>query len=463
MKISLAFILAFATFLGLKLAFGFNLVLYLPLAAASFIAAIAWPGPALGAVLCLTIVFANQYSLAGIEVGDAIYKFYLPDILLTGAFIGVAARFIKGQITCRWRWPEWLMLAFFSLTFLYFILSIVLLDGQFALAFSSFKNYAFYPLIYFAIYATYTTKGQLKQLAYLAFGAVITTVYFVGYGVLAGKGLWTEITPLTTSGNRLLDFDHAFYLCLATIAGLSYLLFGKQKIWRRVWLWLLPVFFFGIIGSLMRHLWIAGLATVGFLFSLPYVRRQAMAKKVLADYFVSGAAVFLLMIMLVNVLPDFSLSRKIFALNDQTMERLFSISNEGDTSFTWRAGVWESAWQQFRGRELLGIGFGQSVFVKMPDYLDRVEVRNVHNSFLAILIQMGFPAIALLVFFVAKLFWGLWQKAGQWPLVNIALTGMIFFCGIAFLFQPYLEANFFNIIFWSLLGISRRSYEGLNG
>ena len=462
-KISLAMILLFAGFLGLKLAFGFSLIIYIPLAIAALIMSIAVPAAGLTACLVLTIVFANYFSLQGVELDATVYKFYLPDILLIGSYVGLLARLVKGRITLRWRWPETLLIAFIILTFLYFILSIAVLDGQFALAFSSFKNYAFYPLIYFAVYLAFPDKAGIKQLAYFAFGACLAIIFFIVYGVAAGKGLWTDITPLTTSGNRLLDFDHAFYLGLANIAGLSYLIFGKQIAWKKVWLWLLPVFIFGVVGSLMRHLWIAGLAALGFMFALPVMRGRQEAKRAFADYLVSGTAIILMVLLAVNLFPNLPFSQKLYDIKDQTVERMFSLANSQDTSFTWRSSVWESAWWQYRNNLLMGIGFGQKVFVEMPDYLDYVEVRNVHNSFLAVAVQMGLISFGILSAFLLWLFVGLLKRLYDWPLANSALACMMVFCFIAFLFQPYLEANFFNIVFWTLLGLSRRTYEGLTG
>ncbi len=460
-KISLVIILLFAGFLALKLAFGFSLVLYLPLAICGLIMSIMVPAAGLTACLVLTIIFANYFSLQGIEIDKDLYKFYLPDILLMGSYIGLWARLAEGQIKLRWRWPETLLTVFILLTFVYFIFSITVLNGEFAAAFSSFKNYAFYPLIYFAVYLSFTSKASLKQLAYFAFGGCLMVVYFIAYGIFAGKGLWTDITPLTTSGNRLLDFDHAFYLSLANIAGISYLVFGRQADWKKAWSWLLPIFLFGVVGSLMRHLWVAGLCSLLFMFALPLVRRRPDAKKVFANYLVSGAAVVMIILLLVNLFPDLSVSRKMSEVKDQTVERIFSLANSQDTSFTWRSSVWESAWWQYRNNLFSGIGFGRKVFVEMPDYLDYVEVRNVHNSFLAIAVQMGLISFAILAAFLLWQFAGAIKRLKDWPIVNVALASMMLFCFIAFLFQPYLEANFFNIVFWVLLGLSRRTYEGL--
>ena len=325
---------------------------------------------------------------------------------------------------------------------------------------SSLKNYGFYPLLYFATLYLINTKTKLKELAVTAGASVVLTIGFLIYGLAAGQGWGTEITPLTTEGSRLLDFDHAFYMSLAVIGAVAYILYGLKNKWRNFWILVIPVLAFGITASLMRHLWIAGGFATLFFIWLVVKDRSAQLKRLLLVYTVSGAIMTLAIFLVTGVLPNSALSQRFSEARNSLSARAFSLSSS-DTSVSWRSSVWQSVWRDYQEQPVLGLGFGQKVFIDMPDYLDYVELRNVHNSFLAVFMQMGILSFLVLMAFGWKLWSSLIREAkGGLRPWNIAMATMLLFCAVAFLFQPYLEANFFNVIFWVLTGVSRRLYEG---
>ena len=458
-------ILLFSGFLLLNFWQGFNLAVYLAVAIFGLLIPVVYPRAGLYALTWLTLVFAKFFTLQSFVFNQQEYKFYLVDIIFTGILIGLLPRLLKGRLKLPLKLPDLLLLAFFLLTFVYFALSVLSWNGNFALSFSSFKNYAFYPLFYFVAYWLLADKRTLKLwLSFVVSGAV-AIIGFIIYGLVNGQGLWTEITPLSTIGSRILDFDHAFYLCLVVIFCLVYLVYKRGA--SLPWFYLLvPLWLVGIVGSLMRHLWVALALTVAAIYLwLPAVKR-ANLRRLLVSYGVVLLILGVVAIWLVNILPFSGFSRVYQEAANQLSTRAESLTNPNDTSFAWRTAVWQSIWQKYKTNVITGLGFGQKVFIDMGDYRDYIEVRNAHNSFLAIFVQLGLAGFILFVWFGWATFWRLLKSPAatdQALVAKYSLAGIIIFCTAAFLFQPYLEANFFNIPFWLSLGLARRAYEGFTG
>jgi O-antigen ligase len=143
-------------------------------------------------------------------------------------------------------------------------------------------------------------------------------------------------------------------------------------------------------------------------------------------------------------------------------ERFVSIGNGYDESFAWRGKVWESTLERFAPHPLLGIGFGASVPVELGEYRQYVEVRNMHNSWLALLIQTGVVGVALFLGVVLTFIIALARKALSDPLlrqVRFVVFGLLFFQGLVFFSQPYLETNLLGLFFWITLGVGRALLE----
>lgn len=437
-------------------AFGFNLWFFILASIAGLIISIIWPAAGLTSIIVLTLIFAKQFTLQPTIIGQSVYKFYPIDVLLIGTYIGIFFRLLKKEIKWQLKTADILLVLFIIATFIYFLLSIGVWGGQFNLAFSSFKNYTFYPLLFYAFYLVFDYKYKFDNFKRFCFFAVLPIIGFFAYGLINGQGLWTEITPLSTEGSRFLDFDHAFYLSLAILAGLAVQFFSKKD--NRVWFWLTPIYIFGVIGSMMRHLWIAGIIAGIYLFLVSYPNNSRSIKKLLTGYLLIFLSGVFTVFLIVNLFPKASFSEKIISEQNNIVQRAYSLSDSNDSSIAWRNFVWSSVWKEGSDRLFFGLGFGQKVFIEMPGYLDYVEVRNMHNSFLAILMQMGVIPFVILALFIGNIFINL--KKVKDIAVKYYFKAAIIFCLIAFMFQPYLEANFFNIFFWAILGLSRRFYEG---
>ncbi|MFH1412854.1 MAG: O-antigen ligase family protein [bacterium] len=459
---AICLIALFSAFLLINFTLGFNLFFYIIIALAGLILSFIYPRGGLYALIALTLIFAKFFTLQSFWINEVEYKLYLADIIMLGMLFSIWLSLVGRKIKLQLKLADVLLACFMALTAVYFLISIFYLDGDFLTAFSSFKNYIFYPLLYFATLFLIDSKEQLQRFfKFIIFGSIII-IPFIIYGLIVGQGLWTYITPLSTQGSRILDFDHAFYLCLISLAGLSYILFKKTKL-NQLWYILLPIFAIGIAGSLMRHLWIAMFAALIFLYIIICKEHKEIFRKLIAKYIAAAVMILSVIILLINLFPFASFSQDMLETQDRLVNRAVSVVDASDSSIAWRSTVWKGVWKEYKDNIFLGLGFGQKIFIDMGYYRDYVEVRNIHNSWLAVFVQTGILGFIILISFYFNLIKNVFkQKAKDINLsvLRLAGLGIAVFCLIAFLFQPYLEANFFNIIFWINLGLMRRFYEG---
>ncbi|MFH0840583.1 MAG: O-antigen ligase family protein [bacterium] len=458
-------IAVFSAFILVNFNFGFNLFFYAIIAIIGLIIPLIYPRAGIYAIVVLMLIFAKFFSLQSIIIDDAEYKFYLVDIIFSASLFSIFLRLLAGKIKVKLQRVDFILIAFLILTIAYFIISISYLDSFFNPAFSSLKNYVFYPLLYFAVYFLFTAREHWTRFFKFLIVGATTVVGFIAYGLITGQGLWTEITPLTTSGSRILDFDHAFYISAIFLIGLAYILFKKDELAKYFYI-LLPIFAIGIVGSLMRHLWIAIFIAIVFLYIIIYQQRKKIFRKVFAKYVALGLMIFSVIFLLVNLLPFSKLSADYFSVQENVIERAVSISNSQDTSIAWRNTVWQGVWKEYKQNLVFGMGFGRRIFIDMGGYSDYVEVRNIHNSWLAIFVQMGLLGIGFLIWFIINIAKHVLSKkqavlTKNLNIIRIATMSILMLCVVAFLFQPYLEANFFSWLFWINLGLARRYYEGI--
>lgn len=447
-------------FVLINLVWGYQLALYILVAVCALGLSFIYPIAGLLAVTFLTLVWSQHFTLSPLIINQTEYKIYLIDWFLVAIYFRTALDWLR-QAKPHWNWADRLLVVFFAWVALVFALSIAFWDASLASAVSSLKNYTFYPILFFVAWYYGRERATVRAwLEFLIAGALASVLFFV-YGLVAGQGLWTEITPLSTEGARFLDFNHAFYLCLATIVGLAYIIRQRDALARQL-AWLLPLFVAGIVGSLMRHLWLALVVyLVWFLISLGNDR--ASFKKLIAKYTAVVVMIVTVVAMIWAIAPQSQLAQKINDQQGYLATRVLSLFDDGDTSIAWRSTLWQTAVSNLAERPWMGLGLGQKVFIDMGSYKDYVELRNIHNSFLAILTQLGVLGIALLALFVLHWFYRVWMTKSNNSLalvIRYSTLGVVIFCLVAFLFQPYLEANFFSVWWWIFLGLGRAYYEG---
>jgi len=455
----------FSAFILINFNFGFNLFFYIIIALLGLTVPVVYPRAGIYAIIVLTLIFAKFFTLQGLIIDDFEYKLFLIDLLFLASLFGLFLRALAGKINLQLRRVDFILLAFLFLNLVYFIVSVTYLQTFFHPAFSSLKNYAFYPLLYFVVYLLFENREQWKRLFKFTIVGATAIIGFIVYGLITGQGLWTEITPLTTSGSRILDFDHAFYLSAIFLIGLVYLLFKKDWLTKYFYI-VLPIFAIGIIGSLMRHLWLALFVALVLLYLVLYQQRKQIFRKVFAKYLAVALMIFSVIFLLVNLLPFSKMSADYFSVQTNVAERLVSISDTSDTSIAWRNTVWEGVWKEYKQSLVLGMGFGRQIYIDMGGYRDYVEVRNIHNSWLAIFAQMGLIGIGLLAWFLFEITRKVLGKkqavvTKNLQIIKFSTMSILALCLVAFLFQPYLEANFFSWLFWINLGLARRYYEGI--
>ncbi|MFA5125148.1 MAG: O-antigen ligase family protein [Patescibacteria group bacterium] len=411
-------------------------------------------------LITLTMLFERFFTLTGLVIDREIYKFYLLDIVMVLSFAALAVRHFILQKKRRfiWGWPETLLACFMLLVAVYLFRSLFDINAKFEVAFSSFKNYFFYPLLYFFTVLVVQSPKRLKQVSQLIMLNGVILIAFLLIGFVRGAGLWTEFTPLSTAGVRYLAGTHAFYLLIAMMIGVPLLAFNRL---RNQWLGLLvfALWSMGIIVSLMRHLWLAAIIGIAALFILmPYQNKKFISRQAIK----AGLLVVSLVLaaVLAANLAYFNPATETAAGNVRNIsERLLSLRDlSEDTSASWRLDLWKDAQQVWQANPIWGIGFGHTILIDTGDYQNFEEIRNIHNSPLAIIVQMGLVGLIVFALFILTVFISAWRPAyTNFDLIpyylGVAVAILIFL--FASCFQPYLETNLMGIWLWILLGLLR--------
>lgn len=458
----LIYAIAIVAFVGLfvfvNYFFGFNLPLYVIAMAIGTVLAIIYPRAGLYATIFLTFIFERFFTLAPIVLGRVEYKLYPIDMLIGAIVLGTLWQILSGRITPKFRKIDIVLIVFLILSILYFFVSVFVLKSNMALAFSAAKNYGFYALLFFATFILINSEEYLKELALVIFAGAAGILWFIFYGIMVGKGLWSDFTPLSTEGVRTLAFTHAFYLCIALIIAFVYMAYKSDRISRYL-LVLAPIWAIGIVGSMMRHLWISLFCTLVFLIVMFTNRERKRLKKYTVAYAFMAICTAVVIFYGLTMFPRSGAYETFGNSIGIIQSRFVSIANTGgDESIVWRSAVWQQATKQYLHSPIFGIGFGKLIPVEIGKYHDFVEARDVHNSFLVLLIQMGIVGFGLIAFLVLKLGWnGLKIKFENETLqmAAYATTGILVLQIVAFMFQPYLEANLLGIFFWINLGVLR--------
>jgi O-antigen ligase len=154
--------------------------------------------------------------------------------------------------------------------------------------------------------------------------------------------------------------------------------------------------------------------------------------------------------------PQSDVSQDVITIFSLVSERVYSSVDQFDESGHWRTVIWSESWQSLYESHFLGIGLGQGMYVEIGGYRDFVEVRNIHNSLLALLLQMGvigFMVFGTYVFLALQYSWRVFFSPHEEGIITRTLYALVLFQCIAFLFQPYLETNLLSVFFWITIGV----------
>lgn len=435
------------------------------LVAPAAVLAFLFPRAGLFASVAMTVFFERFYALSPLVIGDVEYKLYALDAVLAASFVSALLLWTReGRWFSRFRWSDRLLLTFFGIVTVIFLAGLIFpSEAGIATAFSTWKNYVFYGALFFLVSYGLRTRDDVFFFVRLFLWSVALAGVFLFIGIARGGGLWTEYTPLSTAGTRFLAFPHAFYFSLAFLA-----VFFSSPFWlanpvrTRLMFWFSGILIAGILGSLMRHLWLGiGGAIVFGLVVFPSEYRRAFIRTTL-PFLGIAASVLLIAWSALSLFPQSDVRSDVRYASDILSERIFSIGNRYDESLAWRESVWTSAMTEFVKSPIFGIGFGAQVPVELGDYRSYVEVRNMHNSWLAMLIQTGLVGAAVFIAFLVSLYLALVRaRSGDrfFGAVKYAALGLIAFQCLIFFSQPYLETNLLGIFFWITLGLARAAVD----
>ncbi|MFA5047777.1 MAG: O-antigen ligase family protein [Patescibacteria group bacterium] len=416
----------------------------------------------LGVIFSLTMVFERFFTLQPLIIDHQIYKLYPLDIIIILIIIAwiINFRFGRQKPKLFFGAPEKILFFFLIAVGLYLVRGLFDPNSQFAITFSSFKNYAWYPLLYFIIVFSVQDTKKIKNFAHLILlnGAFILA--FVVLGLVQGQGFWTQFTPLSTAGTRLLAGTHAFYLVLAFMIGISLWAFKRIKK-EKLALAIMGLWLIGIIGSLMRHLWLSLAVALIFLYFFMPKENKARLKSYLLKIGLIIVAVISVIFLIANVSPTLNFAQSVYSPLVGLEKRIVSFSQAGsDTSVIWRLDLWNNAKNIWLTNPVVGVGFGKEILVESGNWQSFEEIRNMHNSPLAVLVQMGLVGSVLLFAFVALVIIKSWRYIfcdNELKPYYLGILGAIVALLVASLFQPYLETNLMGIFLWLLLGLLRTS------
>lgn len=444
-------VLAVSFFLLSKILFGFSLPLFLIFSGCLLI--LIWRFPEVGVytILISTMLYERWFTLEPLVIGETLVKLYPLDLclLLVGMTMWLRSRSNGFPIPSSFK--KIMGLAGAAI-FLWGVVS-VFFGGDIALIVSRVKNLIFYVL-WFWIVVRMGSRSDTRQriVGAVLFGGV-AIIGFLIYGFLAGGGLWTSYAPLSTPGVRLLSAPHAFFLLfplLILLANPS--IFGK---------WNIAIIAFWMIGigvSLFRNLWVgcaAGIVILAILLS-KNLRWSMISKLIRSVGIIVVAALFFLW---VSVFQDgnvdaggtflSSLGHRFLALNPLIVQ---------DESARFRLSAWQEAFQQFKDSPLLGIGFGKFLTFDLANNEYKVAVRELHNDFFALLLEMGIVGFSFLVMFGVIVFRQAVRSVRsapprEIPLVAASIAFLTIFFFVLMPLGTYLETNFFLIFFWLAVGL----------
>lgn len=419
------------------------------------------PDIGLNSIILLTMTLERFFTLQSLSIGRDSYKLYPLDIVIGLTALGLLLQIIRRKSSAKltWQAPEKLLFVFMLMMAAYLAASYFNINSSLEVAFSTFKNYAFYPLLYFLAIWSVKTPERLKSLGKIFILGGVLIVFFIIFGLINGQGLWTEFTPLSTAGTRFLAGTHAFYLIASLFLVINLLIFKQLKQpWlfsALIWLWAL-----GIAGSLMRHLWLA-LSLAGLtLFWLWPARNKKIAVQLAVKNLAAAVAVIALIFLIGQLAGEQKWSQDLTNNINNFSQRLTSMVSglEQDSSINWRFEFWSSAKEIWLEHPWLGVGLGRKMSLELSGWKTFEEIRSIHNSPLGITIQMGLVGLGLFLAFVISVIVASWKKLSA----SVELTPyyLAFFCffaalSVASFFQPYLETNLTGIFFWLTLGLIR--------
>lgn len=436
-----------------QLLVGFSWAVYLVCLGVAGLLVVITPVAGLYTVIICTILFERWFTLQPLQIGQQLVKLYPLDIILGCMVVGVVGQWLVGK-RHTWRddlfgWTLWLFVAVVSVQF---IRALFDPTADIILAFSTFKNYALYAVVYWLTLTVVQTPAQYRRFIQSFFIAGVGLLFFVGYGLATGHGLWAEYVPLSTPGMRLLGGPHSFYLAMVILM-LSHRLVSQKRSWSELTpsIILLLLWVVGLLASLQRHLWLAITAAAGVLI-WQYRSNQRQAVRQLI-----GAALFICAIIITGIFWVSSWQLNNLLLDADIVRSLqfrlvALVGSGGDSSTVWRIASWFAAWQAWQGHWLFGTGLGKLLHVVIGDQEFNVEMRELHNGFIGMTLQLGLVGFGAAVIMLGQWLKQLWRQltrssiAGRHQILLFVGPTVLFL--VAANFGTYFDINLLVIFWW---------------
>lgn len=359
-----------------------------------------WQTPAAGlfAALLTTMIFGEHFSLLPLKIGDDIYKIYALDFVLVITFfcwlLQQNIKTLKHKSIKANRSSFYLLLFFFFLVLTLFRSFLTASDKILSVA--TFKNYS-YLLVYFLTALMLNSKEQIIRLLKIFLWGGVVLLGFVVYGLATGHGLWSE----ATAGLRYLSGLHAYYLTFSIIILLVLMAYRQYVFGYFKTFLLLLLQVGGVIGAMFRHLWLGLLVAGGhLLIRLDFKRQNNLLKIVLVSFCVLVILALIILWGAGLIGSDYNfLQEKWF---QSVLGRGATIAQTGslaESAAGWRLATWKIALEKFLSNPLIGLGFGQKFFFEYRGFVDLVDIRNIHNDFASLLVQLGLLGFAPFLLF----------------------------------------------------------------
>jgi O-antigen ligase len=426
-----------------------------------FLSTVMHPQVGIFTILICTMWFERYFTLAPITVGSEIFKIYPLDFCILFLALSLAARFVEGKIKFRAQALDWFILVFGGVCTLS-LLSSYWRGLDMAVAIGTYKNYFLYAVLYLVCTIILQTKEDWARLLNWLIVAGFGLFFFLFYGLIAGHGLWSEYTPLSTAGERLIAGTHIFYLMLfffwLAAAYLYREIKEKDKFWSIAAIVGMSLSGLALVVSLVRHLWLAVPAVLIFwIMFLPTMRRRLKFLILIGVVGALTAALTLIFIFSGRAIHGTDAGQTFANTSQVLAERtdMQNVTSGGDSSFHWRLTVWKVGFSAWITHPFLGLGLGYRITGLENNWPFDIALREIHNDYLAMLYQMGVVGLIAVLEFIVFLWYNFFRER-SYLLDNDPLDGRLFFSFwsmtilfmIGFLVSVYWDVNFFVIWWW---------------
>ena len=443
---------------------GQNLWFYAVAVIVSGLAILKFPSVGLYVIFFCTLLFERHFTLQSLIIGEIEYKLYPIDIIIGLTALSLFLKVVAGKEKLSFNKFDYPIIYFGLATTISFVYALLTKVNP-SLAFGAYKNYFLYAIVYFlAIFIFKTREDWGKMMFWFSFGAILM-FYFLAYGLITGHGLWSEYTPLSTSGERLIAGTHAFYFVIFGfwLTALYFWhkeekMFGKKEI-------LFAVFFvlLALVVSLVRHLWLAILVLLAiWLVYLPIQNRQTLYKIFISSV-VAITAVSLVFAwgygLATGSAPRF-VNKYVYILKERAS--FGNVVSLQDESFRWRVSAWLAGLSLWRSSPVWGIGLGHPITGYDELYFFEIPPRDLHNNYLGIFVQAGLLGFAAIVYWFVYLLrclnriWDRLKNSDNFDTKLFFVWGnAVLLFMIVFSISVYWDINLFIVWWWLSLAAMR--------